>query len=90
MNDSHTHHYSFWHAHAHKHLDDRALVDVEFQTNGPYIRHDTGHYHNWMQIHEHGAGGNNPHTHKARQYHEENDPETKHHHALGTHDIEEE
>jgi len=51
--------------------------------------HNDGHYHNWMQTHDHGAGGQKPHTHKARQFHEENDPETKHHHALDAHNIEE-
>ena len=72
---SHTHHYSFWHSHEHTHVE-----------GGHY----GAHYHNWMQTHTHGAGGKGPHTHKAKQYHEENDPETKHHHALDAHDTEEE
>lgn len=72
---NHTHHYSYWHTHEHSHLEEG---------------HTGGHYHNWMQTHDHGAGGNKPHTHKAKQYHEETDSETKHHHALEAHDIEEE
>ena len=84
MSATHTHHYSFWHTHVHMHQNP--------PDGAPLITwvHDTGHYHNCMQTHDHGTGGQNPHTHKARQYHEENDPETKHHHALDAHDIEEE
>ncbi len=79
---NHTHHYSFWHSHDHSHIgppDGSPLITWT---------HSTGHYHNWMQTHEHGAGGNNPHPHKARQYHA--DDATQHHHALDAHDIEEE
>ena len=85
---SHTHHYSFWHAHEHYH---ELVTDApgEMKLAAKYTsKHNTGHYHNWMQTHDHGAGGKGPHTHKARQYHEENDPETKHHHALDAHDNE--
>ncbi len=93
---NHTHHYSFWHAHEHVHsefieehwLPGPAKICVESKLI--VTKHDTGHYHNWMQTHNHGAGGQNPHTHKARQYHEESDPETKQHHALDAHDMEEE
>ncbi len=81
---SHTHHYSFWHAHEHVH---EGTFDSGIPVQG---NHTGGHYHNWMQTHSHGAGGRNPHTHKDRQYHEESDPETKHHHAVDAHDMEEE
>ncbi len=88
---SHTHHYSFWHAHRHSHIDERSLVETEFSTGSPNIYHDTGHYHNWMQTHDHGGGADKaPHTHKAKQYHPTNDKVTKHHHALDAHDMEKE
>ena len=79
---NHTHHYSYWHAHEHAHVYEGSEMTS--------YAHTSGHYHNWMQTHDHGVGGKGPHTHKARQYHEENDPETKHHHALDAHNIEEE
>ncbi len=87
---NHTHHYSFWHAHEHSH---EFAMDAsgEMKVEGVYVyKHDTGHYHNWMQTHEHGIGGKNPHAHKARQFHEENDSETKDHHALDAHGMKEE
>ena len=82
---SHTHHYRFWHAHTHRHM---APPD-----GSPPItwEHNTGHYHNWMQTHDHGGGADKtPHTHKDKQYHPTDDKVTKHHHALDAHDTEEE
>ncbi len=89
---SHTHHYSFWHAHEHSHIDESKGVEGWEPEISEYYRfqHPTGHYHNWMQTHDHDGGGRNPHTHKAKQYHPTDDKVTKHHHALDAHDIEKE
>ncbi len=87
---SHTHHYSFWHSHEHTHEQIHRDAEDRIVGAGRYnAEHNTGHYHNWMQTHDHGGGADKaPHTHKAKQYHPTDDKVTKHHHALDAHDTE--
>ncbi len=73
---THSHEYSFWHAHMHDH---------DYGETG--MSHDTGHFHLYAQTHNHGAKSNlMPHSHKEKQYHPENDVDGPyHHHALADH-----
>ncbi len=90
---NHTHHYSFWHSHEHMHIDkSKGIGGWEPETSEFYrYSHTDGHYHNWMQTHDHGGGADKaPHTHKAKQSHPTDDKVTKHHHALDAHDTEKE
>ncbi|KKK93605.1 hypothetical protein LCGC14_2691160 [marine sediment metagenome] len=93
----HTHHYSYWHAHDHVHskfIEEHWLpgpTKICVESKLIVTKHDTGHYHNWMQTHDHGGGADKaPHTHKAKQDHTKDDKVTKHHHALDAHDTEKE
>ncbi len=91
-NMNHTHAYTFWHAHQHTHIDTSKGVNGWEPEIDEYYRvdHNTGHYHNWLQIHDHGKkAGLVPHTHQARQLHLEDDEHTKHHHAVADHEKEE-
>ena len=81
---SHSHEYSFWHAHEHEHIDKTKGADGWGWETGSYymLEHDTGHYHLSAQTHEHSLKSSlTPHSHKAKQYHPEDDDIIKHHHA---------
>ncbi|KKM05163.1 hypothetical protein LCGC14_1756920 [marine sediment metagenome] len=87
---THTHHYSFWHAHQHEHVDsDKGIDGWEPETSSYYmIEHNTGHHHFYSNIHEHGPKSNTaPHSHKEKQYHPKNDIDGPyHHHAIADHE----
>jgi hypothetical protein len=81
---NHTHEYNFWHIHEHSHGKDvnYSLAAVGLKGISSET-HNTGHYHLFTQIHEHGSV--NPHSHKERQYHPQ-DSDVIHHHAVKDHE----
>lgn len=77
---NHTHEYNYFHTHMHRHQDNRSLLETEVSVGNPYMFHNEGHYHIFVQTHEHGKGGGLPHTHKQRCFHPEE--ETIEHHKV--------
>lgn len=76
---SHTHTNWFWHTHMHVH----SFGDKGFD-------HDEGHYHEWINTHDHGKGISQPHSHAVKFLDHDDDKHTVHHHRIDDHTVQEE